>query len=145
MILPTPELLSAILTFSAEKQNNPYTLGTHYDGGRIKVNEFIILNIDKTLTFNRLTLALGHKHHIPEQPDVIMNISINIHELAHKCKEWAWEKGHSLCTTPLMANDSIIYCWDELERSKDETISIKAHSVPEAIFKACEWILANKE
>ena len=68
--------------------------------------------------------------------------SINIYELAHKCKEWAikysgWtlqsytnERGSGVCR---------IKVGDGQEINK-----LIASSEPEAIFKACEWIL-NKE
>lgn len=65
--------------------------------------------------------------------------SINIYELAHKCKEWAikysgWtlqsytnERGSGICR---------IKVGDGQEINK-----LIASSEPEAIFKACQWIL----
>jgi len=70
---------------------------------------------------------------------------INIHELAHKCKEWALKKGYWLSS------------WHENRKSfcyVDEFIKIPATCVtqtidadtePEAIFKACEWILEQRD
>ena len=67
--------------------------------------------------------------------------SINIYELAHKCKEWAikysgWtlqsytnERGSGVCR---------IKVGDGQEINK-----LIASSEPEAIFKACEWILTK--
>lgn len=67
--------------------------------------------------------------------------SINIYELAHKCKEWAikysgWtlqsytnERGSGICR---------IKVGDGQEINK-----LIASSEPEAIFKACEWILTK--
>ena len=67
---------------------------------------------------------------------------INIHKVAHKCKEWAikysgWtlqsytnERGSGICR---------IKVGDGQEINK-----LIASSEPEAIFKACEWIMENK-
>lgn len=142
MILPTPELLTAVLTFSAEKQKNPYTLGIHYDGGHIKVNEFTILNIDKTLTFNKLTIVLDHKHHTSGQPDVVMIISINIYELMHLMLDYA------------RTNKFRLVGWYPIGKNKNYKVDIHNHNgcvlqllaptMPEAVTKACEWILNNK-
>lgn len=63
---------------------------------------------------------------------------INIYELAHKCKEWALKKGYilhsSLSTFTVMdKQDGISYYGNGFDNE------------PEAIFKACQWILDNKE
>jgi len=58
--------------------------------------------------------------------------TINIYELKHLCKEWAYEKGYDIVTghdnTALIHNEGVglveEWCFDD-----------------EAIFKACEWIL----
>jgi hypothetical protein len=75
---------------------------------------------------------------------------INIYELAHKCKEWA---------TPLNSKyyldihvDGISqtthirkYSIDIMDmNSMDAIISFEATTEPEAIFKACEWILQQR-
>lgn len=61
----------------------------------------------------------------------------NIHELAHKCKEWAFKQGLGLA----------IY-WHytgviNIEVKDGELV--QADTEPEAIFKACQWILDNKD
>lgn len=79
-------------------------------------------------------IRLNHRH-----------TTINIHELAHKCKEWArkeydivigygkhidimlFSKGASILT------DTALYG----HRGSD--------SEPEAVFKACQWVLDNKD
>lgn len=72
---------------------------------------------------------------------------INIYELAHKCKEWAYKEGfiidtgfHKYYINQFKAN---CYGW------VCSNINIKQHfnecTEPEAIFKACQWILDNKE
>jgi len=67
---------------------------------------------------------------------------INIHELAHKCKEWALTEDYVVVSRSrykLEGYDCDIYtkddhCIDDFESDTE----------PEAIFKACQWILENK-
>jgi len=63
---------------------------------------------------------------------------INIHELAHKCKEWAEiNYGYILCSYQCgsVGNCQIM--------KLDKFFS--APTEEEAIFKACQWILENKD
>ena len=76
---------------------------------------------------------------------------INIYELAHKCKEWAIDKDFiieteyegkqkafgSYCICRIFYDGDKIYDnYSECEYYQKE---------PEAIFKACQWILDNKD
>ena len=63
-----------------------------------------------------------------------VDATINIYELAYKCKEWAYGLG--------VAIDS---CHQTAIIHFDRKIEIKGDTEPEAIFKACEWILENKD
>jgi len=67
---------------------------------------------------------------------------INIYELAHKCKEWAYSLGHVVSTQYRTdysnATTSLAWC-ESLAYEGRQTF--KADTEPEAIFKACEWIL----
>ena len=73
--------------------------------------------------------------------------SINIYELAHKCKEWALNKGYFI----LSAVDG--YCTVEdivdfiLRFSITHPSEFKCLSYPEpeSVFKACQWILEYKD
>lgn len=83
--------------------------------------------------------------------------SINIHELAHKCKKWAVEQDYGY-----IINSCIKYTfgyaqveWYEKNHKdkhgtyrehtfKSEWFKATNNSEPEAIFKACQWILDNK-
>jgi hypothetical protein len=76
----------------------------------------------------------------------------NIHELAHKCKEWAKSKNlyivSMLGSNSESANSKInskCECWvcDLTDTIIKE--EIYADTEPEAIFKACQWILENNE
>ena len=75
---------------------------------------------------------------------------INIYELAHKCKEWAVNLSpnkHALSSYPRWSdirnykktNGSYYICQHLVSG-----VQFEAESEPEAIFKACEWIL-NKD
>jgi len=71
-------------------------------------------------------IAYNAKDNYPTQ-------SINIHELAHKCKEWASKHGVN------------IWSWlNNVEIRDSHKCFVKSFigdTEAEAIFKACEWIL----
>ena len=81
------------------------------------------------------------------------NNSINIYELAHKCKEWARRNGLLLTTCPYeiynqyCGNDddySTYTCYVNIsqhENGIDYDFEVTADTEPEAIFKACQNIL----
>ena len=85
-------------------------------------------------------------------------IGINIHELAHKCKEWAYEQGYHIFVYrvrghmfELLVTDNSTDCQNSnlYDRVSKDKRGINMHSYeiptePEAIFKACQWILENK-
>ena len=60
---------------------------------------------------------------------------INIYELAHKCKEWAYSKGYDIYSDYNGA--------DVCNICSNYSIAPFHHNVTEkeAIFKACEWIM----
>ena len=69
---------------------------------------------------------------------------INIHELAHKCKEWAWSLTYGR-NVQTYRTPTYIVC--EIY-DKDHPVRLTrttANTEPETIFKACEWILKQKE
>jgi len=85
---------------------------------------------------------------------------VNIYELAHKCKEWALIRGYSLLSgKPIVRGEEgtqvfnywyKCYIWEIDENSIDSPtqntkIETNSETEPEAIFKACQWILNNKE
>ena len=69
--------------------------------------------------------------------------SINIYELAHKCKEWAYKRGflywyeNSRLFIKIMYSCKVDFEIDIGEYKKPFEIDID--------FKACQWILNNKE
>ena len=71
---------------------------------------------------------------------------INIHELDHKCKKWAFNKGYYIdlnlskeCVTVELYDSSDVKC----NRIFPMQFNREFNTEPEAIFKACEWILDN--
>ena len=81
---------------------------------------------------------------------------INIYELAHKCKEWAFEQGYELYSVKnysVRTSDAVsrIGMWLSIVMSNSKSSlemkskNIFADTEPEAIFKACQWILDNKD
>ena len=69
------------------------------------------------------------------------HFKINIHELANKCKEWALEQGYFLYSVLVdkEAYAFVTYPGDTSLR----LFSNHSKTEPEAIFKACEWILSE--
>lgn len=95
-----------------------------------------------------------------EKPIRLKYIIINIYELAHKCKEWAFytykisvssfKSGSFYLKEFNQIKDNSEY-WVELDTASidceiniDDSGIFKSCSEPEAIFKACQWILDNK-
>ena len=66
---------------------------------------------------------------------------INIHELAHKCKEWALTRGFWIESN--IAANTLGYAYLGVF-NHEEKETFKGKTEPEAIFKACQWILENK-
>ncbi len=83
------------------------------------------------------------------------DVMINIYELAHKCKEWAFINGFVLSSYKQFEDDNEPIHWicewysNEskvcFECSSHEYSWKEASSEPAAIFKACQWILDNKD
>ena len=74
--------------------------------------------------------------------------SINIYELAHKCKEWAIKQHKiDLITLELDKNEKTINCsilYGEIHPNM-KMYYFNADTEIEAIFKACQWILDSKK
>lgn len=73
-------------------------------------------------------------------------LSINIYELAHKCKEWASTKGYILFSKTRLSSSLASCYFDTMgihDYEDDFHNDFRAETEPEAIFKACEWILTK--
>ena len=76
------------------------------------------------------------------------NHTTNIYELAHKCKEWALSKGYILMSKPRTSSSfaTCVFCKNgKCDYEDDLWNDFRAGTEPEAIFKACEWILNQKD
>ena len=80
--------------------------------------------------------------------------NINIYELAHKCKEWAFHRHYELSTWKTTKEPKSEYGnskWNEKMIEKTRWVTSLglhytfAETEPESIFKACQWILDNKD
>ena len=103
---------------------------------------------------------IGNKiYPIYENGMPLMNdIPINIYELAHICKEWAFKKGYFVQSDFLEVNIypieydgskmKLVQCFDivpiDCDSYTEEEIDSFPHNETEAIFKACEWIRGNR-
>ena len=75
----------------------------------------------------------------------------NIYELAFKCKEWAYTNKYRLSSGQHRLNTkqehyinnqiASYFCSVYYITNDDSDIQIDANTEPEAIFKACEWLL----
>ena len=65
---------------------------------------------------------------------------INIYELANKCKEWAYEIDFYIYSIFTFAGEGACYVTKDDEILK-RLATFAGDSEPEAIFKACQWIL----
>ena len=81
----------------------------------------------------------------------IRDSSINIYELAYKCKEWALNIGYSLESITnrscIMGNNYEYYASVKIHKATNSMIehNIDEDTETKAIFKACQWILDNKD
>ena len=74
------------------------------------------------------------------QPDIYM--CWNIYELAHKCKEWASTHNYSVISGWEMTHWGGAYRVEVFRNSNNILFSMSTvDTEPEAIFKACQWIL----
>ena len=75
--------------------------------------------------------------------DTIQERSVNIHELAHMVKEWAYDNGYEISSKKILSEglwDSEV-AWEHKEYKNWLSNDFEADTEPEAIFKAGEYIL----
>ena len=70
--------------------------------------------------------------------------NVNIYELMHMCKEWAWNNGYELAS--FKANHSgSWFCTIRIIDIITNKITFITSTEPEAVFKTCQWVLDNKD
>jgi len=75
-------------------------------------------------------------------------IEINIYELAHKnLKQWAYNFGYILQSSYIAPGGNVKSVCNVIHTSRYEEVDTTSYAETEqaAIFKACEYILSNKE
>lgn len=99
--------------------------------------------------------VVGYNSYNKDGTDYISTKTINIHELAHKCKEWAIKKGFDILSGGMESDEYSCYLDSDDDKCRhkykldiydciSDTLSYYAQTEHEAIFKACQWILENK-
>ena len=97
-----------------------------------------VLGEDRATSCNKLEMETDNSFLVVDDW-----ITINIYELAHKCKEWAYKRGflywyeNSRLFIKIMYSCKVDFVLDIGEYKKPFEIDID--------FKACQWILDNKE
>jgi len=85
------------------------------------------------LNFNRGTVS-----YMIEDED-LKTYHLNLHELTAKCKEWVSKQGfmmtvyHHLDTVAVTLSDGNAHLYSQA--------SMVVYTEPEAVFKACQWVL----
>lgn len=103
------------------------------------LGEVLERDVDKVKDIEANTLIYGCVHSDGWYDE------INIYELAHKCKEWAYSQGYIISSglTPVLGVNKD--GWAEVFSSSTpldgKLHTFKQLSEPEAIFKASEYIL----
>ena len=113
------------------------------------------MEISKELFENVMGIKLGNAHNTEQELLVTNQVAmftdikktyklghpidtINIYELAHKCKEWALKHHYKVISKP----DNVPGLWEAyVNLSLTSKHGEVADTEPEAIFKACQWIL----
>ena len=110
-----------------------------------------IVMCDKIERF-RILNNIAHVYYINDEQEYF----ISVYELAYLCREWARNKGYSVTACkPIVGNDegkAVINYWYKSYIFKFELgayhgpeqileFDVNCSSEPEAIFRACEWIL----
>lgn len=99
------------------------------------------------ISWCRMTNVFGKNKNILEYQRknwLVEKEQINIHELAHKCKEWALLNGYWVESYIALPNTEGICKIGKIGINNEIHDKIE-NTEPEAIFKACQWILDNKD
>lgn len=70
---------------------------------------------------------------------------MRLYELAYRCKEWAYINEYLLDSRVVESKGSCFIMTSPISGKEDVDKTIIADSEPQAIFKACEWILKNRK
>ena len=123
------------------------------------LSEVLKLEVVKHSLYNELHKSFNITYMQSEDSLKSSWMPINIYEFAFKCKEWALIRGYSLLSGRPIVRDEEgtqvfnywynCYIWEIDENSIDSPtqntkIETNSETEPEAIIKACEWILKEQ-
>ncbi|MCK5536951.1 MAG: hypothetical protein KAI79_09000 [Bacteroidales bacterium] len=68
-------------------------------------------------------------------------ITINIYELMHRCKEWAWDNGYKIKTykESITLYESEIR--EKMAREGQDYYYMVGDSEPDIVFRSCFWLM----
>lgn len=134
------ELLSEVLNIK-QFCNGKYLKENCFGYPRVKMKGYpFTLNDDEEFAIRENELCYGFINIVKNPYREVADFKfINIYELAHKCKEWANNKEFHLWS---MQNECQLETFKSSHNLDIE--HFMADTEPEAIFKACEWILKDK-
>ena len=113
-----------------------------------EINDFMIKdNLLKYDALYSLDMSNNHKAYGYRK-------SINIYELVHKCKEFAYKLNFNILTEKVSENgyfgyiiktNQLLECYGYIQEIKVVYETIHNQTEAECIFIACQWILENKD
>ena len=100
-----------------------------------------------------LSEVLGEQYYIRNnkvlkiwiESDTQFSEEVNLHKLAHKCKEWANSKEYILYSAKMFSDNEFAYSCFIPDSIIDGTKRWYSDTEPQCIFNACEWVLKQKE
>lgn len=69
---------------------------------------------------------------------------LNIYELAHKCKEWAFKNHKIIINSRITSKTKLINGYAEIIKNCNYLYGDYEDTEVEAIFKVCQYIMENK-
>lgn len=95
---------------------------------------------DNEIVIECLPLSFLNYNELDDDENQAINIVINIYELTHKCKEWAFNNSFCIMSGILNHSKTKIAVIENINIFTPK-ISFTANTEHESIFKACEWIM----
>ena len=94
-----------------------------------------------TVTSNNVTNIIVNGNYIMPEIAGAHNVSsVNIYEFAYRCKEWAKQMGVTYFTSSIGDDEGLAEFYIGFT-----IYQFEGKNEIDAIFKACQWILKNKE
>jgi len=104
-------------------------------------SKYMIDGVVETFTIkdNEIIFSIFYESNSLNETGLHSSKNINIYELAHKCKEWAMTKERTIWSGWDYGVGKFVSMIGE--HGVNELINNDADTEPEAIFKACDYIL----